>query len=84
MPSPEYKLLKLLLGVKHPETLATLKDALRAVMRNEEGAVRRLNEEVTVTAVQHMEDFRSQHLEAPVCLRLIDAILKGVMTTEEA
>ena len=82
VPSSEYKLLKLLLGVKHPETLERFKQALLAVTRCEEGAVPRLNEAISA-AVVHMEDFRSQHLEAPVCLQLIDAILKGVLTIEQ-
>ena len=36
-----------------------------------------------MSAVQNMEDFHSQHLEAPTCLQLINAILNGVLTTEQ-
>ena len=82
-PSLEYKLLKLLVGVSDEVQREDLKDSLRAVMRGEERATERLNISVAGCAAS-MQDFPSKHYEAPDCLRMVQAILAGVMPLNAA
>lgn len=82
-PSNEYKLLKLLIGVKDPAAHAALVSAMRSVARREEGAMGRLDAALGM-AVPHMEDFHSQHYESQVCVNMIEGILGGQMTIAAA
>ena len=83
VPSLEYKLLKLLLGVEDEESRELLKVSLQAVVRCEEGATIHLDAAIA-KSVPFMRDFPSKHFEAPDCLRMIQSIVSGCMTTAAA
>ena len=79
IPSNEYKLLKVMVATKDATAYQALVEAVRVMVQT--GA--ELGEEVVRNVVNHMEDFPSQHLEAPICVELIDKILNGVLTVDE-
>ena len=83
VPSLEYKLLKLLVGVHDLEARGNLQEAARMVARSESGATEAL-QEATVAALPHMVDFHARHFEADACLQLIAMLLNGELTVEGA
>ena len=78
VPSNEYKLLKLLVGIDDPAASKKLFDGVNGILQGKE-----FKNEVIDECAKYMVDFRSQHLEAPVCLKLIDGLLKGRLTREQ-
>jgi len=69
LPSIEFKLLKLLVGVD-VSTRLELISAIRAVQRGDDNAALLLDKKCG-DAIQRFTDFGSQHVEAEPCLRLI-------------
>ena len=83
VPSLEYKLLKLLVGVHDLEARENLQEAARMVSRSEAGATEAL-QKATAAALPHMVDFHARHFEADACLQLIAMLLNGELTVEGA
>ena len=83
VPSLEYKLLKLLVGVHDIEARENLQEAARMVARSESGATEAL-QKATAAALPHMVDFHARHFEADACLQLIAMLLNGELTVEGA
>ena len=83
VPSLEYKLLKLLVGVHDLEARENLQEAARMVARSESGATEAL-QKATAAALPHMVDFHARHFEADACLQLIAMLLNGELTVEGA
>ena len=84
VPSLEFKLLKLLVGI--PPSGVHVRDAVldaaRAVARQESGAVAWL-ETAVAEAVPHMVDFHAMHYEADTCIQLLTALLNGALSIEK-
>ena len=83
IPSPSYKLLKLLVGVSDDAVRVQLMEAIRSVARREQGALAQMNAAISA-AIPFMVDFPSKHIGDDLCHLATTRIVDGLLTVEKA